>query len=102
MSKPNEFPEQEQTQPGQQHNMQPEPEIIRKDYKGSEKLKHKIAMITGGDSGIGQSAALHFAREGADIAIVYLSEDKDAEHIKSLIEDEGRKCLLIKGNLENE
>jgi len=102
MSKPNEFPEQEQTQPGQQHNMQPEPEIIRKDYKGSEKLKYKIAMITGGDSGIGQSAALHFAREGADIAIVYLSEDKDAEHIKSLIEDEGRKCLLIKGNLENE
>ena len=59
--------------------MNPEPEIIRKNYKGSDKLKDKVALITGGDSGIGRSVAVHFAREGANVAIIYLKEDKDAK-----------------------
>lgn len=102
MSKPHKFPEQEQQQPGKESDMRPEPEIIRSSYKGSNKLKDKTALITGGDSGVGRSVAVHFAREGADIAVVYLSEDKDAETTKRMIEDEGRRCLLIKGDLKKE
>lgn len=66
--------------------MNPEPEFIRESYKGSGKLKGKRALITGGDSGIGRSVAVHFAREGADVAIVYLDEDKDAEETRKLVE----------------
>lgn len=80
----------------------PEPEIIRKNYKGSDKLKGKVALITGGDSGIGRSVAVHFAREGANIAIVYHTSDKDAAITKKLVEDEGRECLLISGDIKNE
>lgn len=75
------------------------PEIIRDNYKGSEKLLDKIALITGGDSGIGQAVAVHFAREGADVAIVYHTSDDDAKETKKLVEQEGRECLLIKGDL---
>jgi len=81
--------------------MQPKPEIIRKNYKGSEKLKNKVALITGGDSGIGRAVAVHFAREGADIAIIYLMEDKDAADTKRMVEEEGRKCLLIAGDIRD-
>lgn len=102
MSKPDKFPKQSQAQPGKEYKMRPGPEIIRKGYKGSEKLKKKTAFITGGDSGIGRSVAVHFAREGADIAIVYLSEDKDAEKTRELVKKEGRKCILIKGDLREE
>lgn len=102
MSKPKEFPEQEQTQPGEQHKMNPEPEIIRKNYRGSGKLEGKVALITGGDSGIGRSVAVHFAREGANVAIVYLEEDKDAKKTRELVEKEGRKCLIIEGDLKEE
>lgn len=98
-NKPKEFPQQKQAQPGDEHQMHPKPEIIRDDYKGSGKLKDKIALITGGDSGIGRAVAVHFAREGADIAIVYLEEDKDAKDTKKLIEAEGRKCIIIKGDV---
>ncbi|MFB9057847.1 SDR family oxidoreductase [Mariniflexile ostreae] len=101
MKKPNEFPQQKQPQPGKEYKMNPEPEIIRKEYQGSSKLKNKICLITGGDSGIGRSVAVHFAREGADIAIVYLSESKDAKETKRLVEKEGRKCLLIKKYLKS-
>jgi NAD(P)-dependent dehydrogenase (short-subunit alcohol dehydrogenase family) len=66
--------------------MNPEPKIINDNYKGSEKLKNKVALIIGGDSGIGRSVAVHFAREGADVAIVYLKETKDAKFTKSLVE----------------
>jgi len=70
-------------------------------YKGSEKLKDKVAIITGGDSGIGRSVAILFAREGADVAIAYLDEDEDAEETKRLVEGEGGKCLLLPGDVTN-
>ena len=98
-NKPSKFPEQEQNTPGYEYKMNPQPEIIRSDYKGVEKLKDKIAIITGGDSGIGRAVAVHFAREGADCCIVYLNEDKDAEKTKELVEKEGRKCLAIAGDI---
>lgn len=100
--KPKAFPEQKQKLPGNEHKMNPEPEIIRENYVGSGKLLGKVAFITGGDSGIGRSVAVHFAREGADIAIVYLKEDKDALETKAMIEKEGQQCLIISGDLTDE
>ncbi len=103
MSKPKDLPKQKQAkQPGEEQKMHPEPEIIRKGYKGSEKLKEKIALITGGDSGIGRSIALHFAKEGAAVAIVYLSEDKDARETRKMVQDTGAECLLLEGDLKEE
>ncbi len=75
------------------------PEIIRPSYTGSDKLFNKAALITGGDSGIGQAVAVHFAREGADVAIVYQTHDRDAKETKKLVEKEGRNCILLKGDL---
>lgn len=100
--KPKKFPEQKQNLPGNEHEMHPKPEIIRENYVGSGKLLGKVAFITGGDSGIGRSVAVHFAREGANIAIVYLKEDKDALETKALIEKEGQQCLIINGDLKDE
>lgn len=102
MSKPENFPEQKQSQPGNEYEMHPEPEIIRDNYRGNGKLKDKTALITGGDSGIGRSVAVHFAREGADVAIIYLEEDEDALETKKLVEKEKRKCFIIEGDLKNE
>lgn len=102
MEKPDKFPDQQQSQPGDESKMQPKPEIIRKEYQGSEKLKGKIALITGGDSGIGRSVAVHFAREGANVAIVYLEEDEDAQETKEMVEKENQKCLIIRGDLRDE
>jgi NAD(P)-dependent dehydrogenase (short-subunit alcohol dehydrogenase family) len=68
-------------------------------YKGSEKLQDMVAIITGGDSGIGRSVAILFAREGADVAIVYLNEHQDAKTTKQLVENEGRKCILLPGDV---
>lgn len=75
------------------------PEIIRNDYQGSRKLQGKKAVISGGDSGIGQAVAVHFAREGADVAIIYKESYDDARETKKLVEKEGQKCILIKGDL---
>ena len=95
-------PQQQSRQPGRQARMHPEPVTIRDDYAGSGKLDGKIALVTGGDSGIGRAVAVHFAREGADVAIAYLSEDTDAQETKRLVEAEDRKCLLLKGDLKKE
>ncbi len=101
MMKPEIFPPQQQEQPGDEHKMTPQPEIIRKNYKGSNKLKGKVALITGGDSGIGRSVAVHFAREGAHIAIIYLEENSDALETKKLVEKEAKACLLLQGDLRD-
>lgn len=103
MSKePKQFPQQDQEQPGREHEMHPEPEIIKDSYRGSGKLTGKIALITGGDSGIGRSVAVHFAREGAKIAVVYLKEDQDAKKTKQLVEEEGSECAIFEGDLKEE
>jgi NAD(P)-dependent dehydrogenase (short-subunit alcohol dehydrogenase family) len=75
------------------------PEIIRKNYLGSKKLLNKKAVISGGDSGIGQAVAVHYAREGADIIIIYKENDKDAKETLKLVEKEGQKCILMKGDI---
>ncbi|WP_413670985.1 SDR family oxidoreductase [Mucilaginibacter sp. Mucisp86] len=93
-------PAKQNRQPGIEAKMDPAPEYIKSSYAGSGKLQDKVALITGGDSGIGRAVSVHFAREGADIAIVYLDEDIDAQETKRLIEAEGRKCLLIKGDVK--
>ncbi|MGM8362714.1 SDR family oxidoreductase [Flavobacterium sp. ARAG 55.4] len=95
------LPLQRQSLPGEQSKMIPEPEIIRKNYKGADKLLGKVALITGGDSGIGRSVAVHFAREGAKIAIIYLEENEDAQLTKELVEAENSNCLLIQGDLKD-
>ncbi len=77
------------------------PEIIRKNYKGSEKLSGKKALISGGDSGIGQAVAVHYAREGADVAIIYKESDDDAKETQKLVEKEGKSCLLLKGDISD-
>ncbi len=103
MSKPKDLPKQKQTkQPGEERKMHPEPEIIRKNYKGSGKLKEQVALITGGDSGIGRSVAVHFAKEGAKVAIAYLEEDKDAMETQKMVEKAGSECLILEGDLKNE
>lgn len=77
-------------------------EVVRPRYAGSEKLKRKTAIITGGDSGIGRSVSVLFAKEGADVIIVYHESDRDAEKTKKMVEKEGRKCVLYKGDIAEE
>jgi NAD(P)-dependent dehydrogenase (short-subunit alcohol dehydrogenase family) len=89
-------------QPGKESKMDPKPEYIKKTYKASGKLAGKKALITGGDSGIGRAVAIHFAKEGADVAIVYLEEDQDAKETKMLVEEEGQSCILIRGDIKRQ
>ncbi|HEY8050687.1 MAG TPA: SDR family oxidoreductase, partial [Ramlibacter sp.] len=87
--------------PGIEQEMQTRPRFDAPDYKGSGKLEGKVAIVTGADSGIGRSVAVLFAREGADVAIVYLTAHVDAEETKRCIEKEGRRCLLIPGDVKD-
>lgn len=99
MNEHSEFPEQQQERPGKEYKMRPQPLIKGEWYKGSGKLSGKAAIVTGGDSGIGSAVAIFFAREGADVSIIYYNEHKDAQDTKKIIEEEGRRCLLVSGNL---
>ncbi|PNS09507.1 SDR family NAD(P)-dependent oxidoreductase [Solilutibacter silvestris] len=92
-------PQTQSEQPGKQAVMTPEPETIRADYVGSGKLTGRAALVTGGDSGIGRAVAVHFAHEGADVAIAYLCEDADANKTAELVKAVGRRCLLLRGDL---
>jgi NAD(P)-dependent dehydrogenase (short-subunit alcohol dehydrogenase family) len=89
-------------QPGREHKMKPRPRAEDEKHRGSGKLREKVAIITGGDSGIGRAVAIAFAKEGADIAVVYLEEDKDANETRRQVEEEGRKCLLVRGDVGEE
>jgi NAD(P)-dependent dehydrogenase (short-subunit alcohol dehydrogenase family) len=89
---------QEGKLPGNEHSLEPSPDWEPR-YRGSDRLKGKVALITGADSGIGRAVAILFAREGADVAVAYLSEQEDAEKTGNLVQAEGRRCLLLEGDL---
>ena len=95
-------PQHQRQQPGREYKMEPRPRAEDKTQRGSGKLQDKVAIITGGDSGIGRAVAIAFAKEGAHISIVYLEEQKDATETRRLVEKQGRKCLLIKGDVGQE
>jgi len=95
----NPLPAQHQRKPGLERELEPRPQYLAPDYEGSGKLAGMTALITGADSGIGRAVAVLYAREGADVAIVYLSSDGDALETKTAVENEGRRCLLIKGDV---
>jgi NAD(P)-dependent dehydrogenase (short-subunit alcohol dehydrogenase family) len=95
-------PPQTQKAPGIESEMKPKPKAEDEGYRGSGKLENKIALITGGDSGIGRAVAIAFAKEGADVAIVYLNEHEDAKETKNLVEKHGRKAVAIAGDIAEE
>lgn len=97
------FPRQHQESPGLESQVDPSPRWRAKHYRAAAKLKDRAALITGGDSGIGRAVAYLFAREGADVAITYLPEEKlDAEQTRKAVEEEGRRCVLIEGDLSDD
>ena len=93
------FPEQHQPKPGEEATIEPAPMYDAPFWQGSAKLQGKVALVSGGDSGIGRAVAVLFAREGADVAISYLSEDRDAEETREAVEAEGRRAILIRGDV---
>ncbi len=95
-------PQEQGHRPGLESEMSPKPVSDDRKYRGSDKLKGKVALITGGDSGIGRAVAIVFAKEGADVAISYLNEDSDAEQTRRQVESEGGKCVLIPGDIGSE
>jgi NAD(P)-dependent dehydrogenase (short-subunit alcohol dehydrogenase family) len=97
----NPLPAQHQQKPGSEQQLDPRPQFMAPGYAGSGKLAGMSALITGGDSGIGRAVAVLFAREGADVAIVYLSEHADAEETRDYVEGEGQRCLLIPGDVRD-
>jgi len=92
-------PKQQQTPPGTEEKMTPKPQSENPNYKAAGKFEGKVALVTGGDSGIGKSTAIDLAKEGADVAIIYLSSDEDAIKTKERIEELGQTCLLVKGDI---
>jgi NAD(P)-dependent dehydrogenase (short-subunit alcohol dehydrogenase family) len=95
-------PQSQDQQPGIEAEMTPQPQAERYDYEGSGKLRDQVAIITGGDSGIGRAVAILYAKEGAHVAVMYLNEHQDAEETKRQVEQEGRRCLLIAGDIGDE
>jgi NAD(P)-dependent dehydrogenase (short-subunit alcohol dehydrogenase family) len=93
------LPAQQQSPPGDTGEMAPEPRDEMRQWTGRDLLAGKVALVTGGDSGIGRAVCAAFAKEGADVALAYLSEDADAEHTAKLVEEAGRRCLLLRGDL---
>lgn len=98
---PNPMPAQHLRKPGNEHELELQPRFLAPDYKGSGKLKGMAAIVTGGDSGIGRAVAVLFAREGADVAVLHLDEDKDARQTKKHVEAEGGKCVVIAGDVRD-
>jgi NAD(P)-dependent dehydrogenase (short-subunit alcohol dehydrogenase family) len=96
-----EFPQGEQQQSGSEQQMDPKPDFGAESYKGFGRLEGKVALVTGGDSGIGKAVALAFAREGADVGVSYLDEHEDAEELREWVERAGRRCLLLPGDIGN-
>ena len=96
------YPQPKQEPPGSERDMSPKADHGEKSYKGSNKLEGRVALITGGDSGIGRAVAIAFAREGADLLISYLSEHEDAEDTANLVEREGRRCITVAGDISEE
>jgi hypothetical protein len=96
---PSSFPKQHLAKPGEEHDLYVAPMYEAPAYKGSEKLAGRAALVTGGDSGIGRAVAVLYAREGADVAIAYLDEHEDAEQTKQAVEAEGRRCILLPGDV---
>ncbi|MBV8455726.1 MAG: SDR family oxidoreductase [Acetobacteraceae bacterium] len=94
-------PQSQERQPGSEQEMEPRPQAEMRHYRGAEKLAGKIALISGGDSGIGRAVAIGFAKEGADVAITYLDEHEDAQGTVKLIEAEGRRALAVPGDIGN-
>jgi NAD(P)-dependent dehydrogenase (short-subunit alcohol dehydrogenase family) len=92
-------PQRQKRQPGMEREMTPKPESQAAEYLAAGKLKDQVALITGGDSGIGRAVSVAFAKEGADVAILYLNEREDAEETRRLVEEQGRRCLLIEGDV---
>ncbi|NEI66178.1 SDR family oxidoreductase [Rhizobium leguminosarum] len=95
------FPSQKQPMPGFTTQMDPIPDHGEESYRGADRLKGKRAIITGGDSGIGRAVAIAYAREGADLVISYLDEDEDADETKRLVEQAGRKAILVSGDIQD-